>query len=412
MVGLSHHARKRVGSLSAGSPERRRKFFFVPMSLLVLLVPSLLLHYYYFQEATATSDHHVPSQLSSTMDFIPATCDKYVVKDIPSLKDLLMKGKDAKMGHEGGEWSACTHLKNYGMNFAAFFARHLAYGIKPKSVLEFGCGLGTTSDFLARFVPGGSKVVCVEPEATVIKELFGEGGSNDTSKHFPNRPVQLSMLSFSFEAKECADAIYNPQMGFELVLSLEVAEHIPAEFQEEFIQRLATATTKYLVFAAARPGQGGTGHITDSMHTREWWIEKFTNADRGSNAGKLKLLPQLSRGIRYVTGWDRAYDFGTNLVAFGAPGVEDISQIPQIADDCSFLGRPKQKDLYGDDADRKYAKEHGMPEFLNIERPCEKNGQIEDRNEKRAQLLIGQAQALWPELDLLIRQVNAGEFQC
>jgi cyclopropane fatty-acyl-phospholipid synthase-like methyltransferase len=31
-------------------------------------------------------------------------------------------------------------------------------------VLEFGCGLGTTSSFLARHVPGGTKVVCIEPE--------------------------------------------------------------------------------------------------------------------------------------------------------------------------------------------------------------------------------------------------------
>merc|ERR1712194_321484 len=127
--------------------------------------------------------------------------------------------------------------------------------------------------------------------------------------------------------------------GFELVLSLEVAEHIPPEFQEELISRLAAATKKYLVFSAARPGQGGTGHIDESMHKRDWWIERFTSADRGTNAGKLHLLPQLSRGIRYITGWDRAYDFGTNLIAFGAPGVEDIVEIPQIAHDCSFYGK-------------------------------------------------------------------------
>ena len=81
-------------------------------------------------------------------------------------------------------------------------------------------------------------------------------------------------------------------MDFELVLSLEVAEHVPAEFTDELKQRLATATTKYPVFSTARPGQGGIGHIDKSSHDRDWWIERFTNADRGPGAEKLRVLPQ------------------------------------------------------------------------------------------------------------------------
>jgi len=313
------------------------------------------------------------------------------------------------MGAEGGHWSACTHIKLYGMNFAAFFARHLAYGLKPKSVLEFGCGLGTTTDFLARFVPGGSNVVCVEPEA-MIGEVFGEG----SAKGFPDRPVQLSMLSFNPDAKNCSDALFHPKMEFELVLSLEVAEHIPSEFESELVKRLAMATTKYLVFSAARPGQGGTGHLKGSMHNRTWWIEQFTNAERGEGRGKLKVLPQLSRGIRYITGWDRAYDFGTNLIAFGAPGVKDIEEIPQLAHDCSFLPRRIGHFVYGDADDRKYATEHNMSEYLELERPCKYEGTSDYETAQMTHRLWveGQAQALWPELDLLIRRVRKRELKC
>lgn len=297
------------------------------------------------------------------------------------------------------------------MNFASFFVRHLAYGLKPKSVLEFGCGLGTTSDFLARFVPGGSKVVCVEPEA-MLGEVFGEGSSHS----FPNRPLQLAMLSFAPEARKCSDALYNSSMEFELILSLEVAEHVPPEFTDELIRRLATATTKYLVFSAARPGQGGTGHLDDSMHSREWWIDKFTNVDRGPNAGKLHLLPQLSRGLRHITSYpERAYDLGSNLIAFGAPGVEDVPEIPQIAHDCSFLPGPKGNVTFGDEADRKYAEEHNLPESLSLDRPCpaeKTKEEREKREEQRHYWVEGQTQALWPELDLLIRRVKSEELIC
>jgi len=220
------------------------------------------------------------------------------------------------------------------------------------------------------------------------------------------------MLSFNPEAKQCSDALYNPDMGFELVLSLEVAEHVPFEFHEELARRLATATTKYLVFAAARPNQGGTGHIEESMHTRDWWIERLTHADRGPGAsGKLQVLPQLSRGLRYVTGWaDRAYDFGTNVIAFGAPGVEDVPKIPQIAHDCFFLGRGMvtNKELHGDEEDKAYARKHNMSEFLELERVCE----LDSDEETRSNWVEGQAQALWPELDLLVRRVKTGELAC
>lgn len=350
------------------------------------------------------ANNDVDSQAKS---FLPDTCHQHMVANFTSLSSQIEQGKNSAMGKDGGEWSACTHIKLYGMNFAAFFARHLAYGLKPKSVLEFGCGLGTTSDFLARFVPGGSNVVCVEPEP-MIGEVFGAGSG--VAKRFPFRPVQLSMLSFSPEAKTCSDKLYDVDMGFELVLSLEVAEHVPPEFTGELIRRLASATTKYLVFAAARPGQGGTGHIDESMHNRTWWIEQFTSVDRGEQ-GKLKLLPHLSRTLRRITGFqERAYDFGTNLVAFGAPGVEDVSEIPKIAHSCVFPPiYGTSSEFKSDGEDEKYAKEHDMPISTKVE-ACPPA--TEEQKKQRGHWVEGQAMALWPELDLMIRRVKSGELVC
>ena len=383
-------------------------------SFLILIVLFFLSNVYYSNNSLSSHDvneSHKVEELSPAKEFLPRECRDFLVEEFPTLTSLIEKGKNASMGGKGGEWSACTHVKLYGMNFASFYARHLAYGLKPKSVLEFGCGLGTTSDFLARFVPGGSKVVCVEPEA-MLGEVFGEG----SAQTFPHRPLQLSMLSFAPEARHCSDALYNPEMKFELVITHEVAEHVPAEYTDELIRRLATATTKYLIFSAARPGQGGTGHLDESMHDREWWIERFTSQDRGPDAGKLHLLPQLSRGIRYVTAYlDRGYDLGTNLIAFGAPGVEDIEEIPQIADDCEFNPRPMGAQVVGDPADKEYAAKHNLPPHLNLKRKCPTWTTEEEGKkyyEKRAHLIEGHAQALWPELDLLIRRVKRGEIKC
>ena len=49
---------------------------------------------------------------------------------------------------------------------------------------------------------------------------------------------------------------------FDLVQSLEVAEHLPKTSAERFVQTLVTHGTRVL-FSAAIPGQGGENHINE-----------------------------------------------------------------------------------------------------------------------------------------------------
>lgn len=245
-------------------------------------------------------------------------------------------------------------------------------------------------------------LVCVEPEA-MLGEVFAQG------KAFPHRPLQLSMFTFSDEAKSCSDDLYDKTMKFDLVLSLEVAEHIAVQYQSELIRRLASATSKYLVFSAARPDQGGTGHIDDSMHSRTWWIEQFSQQG-------LTYLPQLSRALRYVTSRpDRPYDLGYNLIAMGANGAPDVEEIPPLAHDCMY--HPKFKiewregdRQYLDYEEREYSQKHNLPEYLPLRQPCPFPS--DENMEKRRLWVEGQEQALWPELDHLIRLVKSHELKC
>jgi len=48
---------------------------------------------------------------------------------------------------------------------------------------------------------------------------------------------------------------------FDVVLSLEVGEHIPAEFEQQFIDNICKHAKKHLAISWAIEGQGGSGHV-------------------------------------------------------------------------------------------------------------------------------------------------------
>ncbi len=61
------------------------------------------------------------------------------------------------------------------------------------------------------------------------------------------------------------------------VLSLEVGEHIPAEFEDVFLDNLVSACSSRMVLSWAIPGQGGLGHV--NCHNNAHVIKKM--AKRG-----------------------------------------------------------------------------------------------------------------------------------
>ena len=331
--------------------------------------------------------------------WLPSQCHTQIVKrfktvgEITKPLNVLWDGAHAGIGGDGGEWTPCTHMARYGTNFAVSFVRHLAFGLKPASVLEFGCGLGTTSDFLSRFTPGGARVVCVEPEV-MLAEVFGhpEGAANS---RFPLKPVQLAMLSFAPKNRPCADALFTPAMNFDLVASFEVAEHIPVEFHAELVRRLTAATSKYLVFSAARPGQAGTGHIDASSRSGAAWRDLFVGAG-------LTFLPRLTHALRFTAYVDRAYDFGGNLIAMGRSGVADVptSQIPRLAMDCNTTfwwictGKWGHVDILGSSV---------QPSLSEVE--TQRNSVTREKYQDNV------ADALWPELSSTIHRLGK-DLQC
>ena len=52
----------------------------------------------------------------------------------------------------------------------------------------------------------------------------------------------------------------------------EVAEHLPASAADRLVDLVCLAT-RWVVFTAAPPGQGGVDHVNEQP--REYWMEKF-----------------------------------------------------------------------------------------------------------------------------------------
>ena len=264
----------------------------------------------------------LPSDMSSGL-WRGTACERFEVYDFPSGFELFAQRRGIVIGQYGGRWSACTHLKRYGLITALFFMRFLAFGLQPRTVLEMGCGLGPVSDFLSRFTPGGARVTCIEPEP-MLQELFGR-------RTMPHRPTQLALDLFARTeaAKRCGEALIGRR--FELVVSLEVAEHVSPDNRTTLVRMISAATEKLLVFSAARKDQPGVGHLPASMLAKASWIKLF-------EAEGMVLLPKLSRIASKLAYPERACDLAMNVFVMRSPAVS-IDEEELLARGGSLLER-------------------------------------------------------------------------
>jgi hypothetical protein len=99
----------------------------------------------------------------------------------------------------------------------------------------------------------------------------------------------------SFDLREVAQAHDYPTA--DLAYSFEVAEHLPPDLGDKLVGFL-TRTAPLVVFTAASPGQGGTGHINEQP--REYWTERFAARGFALDESSALALEQafLARGVK------------------------------------------------------------------------------------------------------------------
>jgi cyclopropane fatty-acyl-phospholipid synthase-like methyltransferase len=122
---------------------------------------------------------------------------------------------------------------------------------KPSSALDVGCGSG---NLMSELKSRGVTIQGLE-YSTVGVKICRERG--------------LGVQQFNLEKDRLDSA-----STFDVVISTEVAEHLPASCADRYVDLLCQSSTRIIVFTAATPGQGGKDHVNEQPH--EYWIEKFT----------------------------------------------------------------------------------------------------------------------------------------
>lgn len=82
----------------------------------------------------------------------------------------------------------------------------------------------------------------------------------------------LAIPADRFAAKDLSHP-FDFSRRFDLVQSLEVAEHIPATAAGIFVDNLVRHANGLILFSAAPPGQGGEFHVNEQPY--DYWREKF-----------------------------------------------------------------------------------------------------------------------------------------
>lgn len=122
---------------------------------------------------------------------------------------------------------------------------------KPLNVVDVGCGLG---NFLQCFKNEG------------VTEVLGIDGSWVDWEKLSQYISENEFLEQDLETK------INLNRKFDLVLSLEVAEHLAKEKAGIFVRNLVSLGN-IIIFSAAIPGQGGQNHINEQWLS--YWEELF-----------------------------------------------------------------------------------------------------------------------------------------
>lgn len=130
---------------------------------------------------------------------------------------------------------------------------HIIEAIKPQSVVDLGCGIGT---FLSVFKKNGiNDILGIDGEWT-NRELL--------SKYLDSNNFQVADLEKKLEINK----------KFDIAICLEVAEHLSKNSADTIVNNLINLSD-IVVFSAAFPGQGGQNHLNEQWPS--YW-EKIFNS--------------------------------------------------------------------------------------------------------------------------------------
>jgi SAM-dependent methyltransferase len=129
---------------------------------------------------------------------------------------------------------------------------------KDASILDVGCGPGI---YVKAMRDAGLNAFGVDNDERLVEGAFLK--RIDVTTYFRGVPQTVKSPLFG----DCS-----------VILSLEVGEHLPSEKADDYVDfiRGSWEATEIIYFSAARPGQGGEGHI--NCQPKAYWVSKFHDA--------------------------------------------------------------------------------------------------------------------------------------
>jgi SAM-dependent methyltransferase len=183
---------------------------------------------------------------------------------------------------------------------ASIIVPHLVAAFRPRSVVDFGCGLG---DWLAEFSRNG------------CPDVIGYEGYWVPAEHVQIDKDRLRRFDLGMKT-------YITDR-FDLAICLETAEHITPDDADVLLNTLTTCSD-VVVFSAAIPQQGGYMHINERYQS--YWVAKYH--ERGFFA--LDLIRPAIWGDTRVCWW-----YQQNLLVYvnkSAAKRYELTQRPFMAD--------------------------------------------------------------------------------
>lgn len=160
--------------------------------------------------------------------------------------------KSQKLDSETGIWSLETAKRKHRTDYvlAAGIAHVWSYKLKtvPRLTADLGCGPGWYCRIL---------------KACGFHIVHGYEGTPDIKKIAVYNDVTVFDLT----------KLRTIGIPYDLVICLEVAEHIPEKYEQVFIHNVCNFASKDLIISWAKPGQGGTGHFNEK--SKEYVIDEF-----------------------------------------------------------------------------------------------------------------------------------------
>jgi SAM-dependent methyltransferase len=168
-----------------------------------------------------------------------------VVMGLANLKNQLKK---TATNHDIYDADFFKKLEAVMKTSAPIIADSVIKQFQPQSVIDVGCGTG---DLLFELSQRGINCMGLEYAEAALERCRTKG---------------LHVVSFDIESTE------EINQKADLVISTEVAEHLPATYADRYVD-LLTGISNVVTMTAAPPGQGGTDHVNEQPN--EYWIDKF-----------------------------------------------------------------------------------------------------------------------------------------